>query len=69
FGATVTLENMDTGEEIRYQLVGPDESDIKNGRISVQSPLGKAILGKSVGDEFTVQTPGGVRNYCLVEIE
>ncbi len=69
FGLTVVLENTDTGEEIRYVLVGPDESDIKMGRISVKSPLGMAILGKRVDDEIKVQVPGGVRTYVLVDIE
>ena len=68
FGTTVLLENVDTGEDVEYQLVGPDESDISAGRISVTSPLGKAILGKKPGDELTVQTPGGKRSYELVEI-
>jgi transcription elongation factor GreA len=69
FGCTVVLENIDTGEEVRYQLVGPDESNIEEGRISVSSPLGKAILGKTEGDEMTLQVPGGRRAYELVEIE
>ncbi len=69
FGCTVVLENIDTGEEVRYQLVGPDESNIEEGRISVSSPLGKAILGKAEGDEMTLQVPGGRRAYELVEIE
>jgi len=68
FGCTVLLENMDTGEEVTYQLVGPDESDIKNGMISVTSPLGKALLGKSPGDSIKLQAPGGLRKYELVEI-
>ncbi len=59
---------MDTGEEVTYQLVGPDESDIKNGMISVTSPLGKALLGKSPGDSIKLQAPGGLRKYELVEI-
>jgi transcription elongation factor GreA len=69
FGCRVVLENIDTGEEVRYQLVGPDESNIEEGRISVSSPLGKAILGKAEGDEMTLQVPGGRRAYELVEIE
>ena len=68
FGATVLLENIDTGEDVEYQLVGPDESDISAGRISVTSPLGKAILGKEPGAELSVETPGGKRTYELVEI-
>ena len=68
FGSKVLLENIDTGEEVEYQLVGPDESDIANGRISISSPLGKAILGKKPGDELTLVVPGGKRLYEFVEI-
>jgi transcription elongation factor GreA len=64
----VILENIDTGEDVEYQLVGPDESDIEKGRISITSPLGKAILGKKPGAELAVQVPGGKRTYELVEI-
>jgi transcription elongation factor GreA len=69
FGCTVILENIDTGEDVEYQLVGPDESDIAQGRISVSSPLGRAIIGKKPGDELTVQVPGGKRAYELVDIK
>jgi transcription elongation factor GreA len=68
FGSRVVLENIDTGEDFEYQLVGTDESNIERGRISVSSPLGKALIGKKPGDELTLQTPGGRRNYELVEI-
>ncbi len=68
FGSKVVVENIDTGEDINYQLVGPEESDIEKGRISVSSPLGKEIIGKKPGDEFALQVPGGRRNYELVEI-
>jgi len=68
FGCTVLLENIDTGDEVKYQLVGPEESDIKEGRISVTSPLGQAIIGKEIGDEMTIMAPGGKRNYELIEI-
>ena len=68
FGSKVVIENIDTGEDIEYQLVGPEESDIEKGRISVSSPLGKEIIGKRPGDEFALQVPGGRRNYELVEI-
>ncbi len=68
FGCCVLLENADTGDEVEYQLVGPDESDINEGRISVSSPLGRAILGKSPGDEVVLTAPGGKRRYELVEI-
>lgn len=68
FGCTVVLENLNTGEEVQYQLVGPDESDVNQGRISVSSPLGKAMIGKEVGDEIVVHAPNGQRRYELVEI-
>ena len=68
FGSKVLVENIDTGEDVEYQLVGPEESDIDKGRISVSSPLGKEIIGKKPGDEFVLQVPGGRRNYELVEI-
>jgi len=68
FGTVVTLMDMDTEEEITYQLLGPEESDVKKGSISVLSPLGRSILGKSVGDEVMTVTPGGVREFEVVEI-
>jgi len=68
FACKVILENIDTGENVEYMLVGSDESDIKKGRISVSSPLGQAILGKKEGDEIKLQAPGGKRSYELVEI-
>lgn len=68
FGSRVLLENAETGEDVEYQLVGPDESNIQEGRISVSSPLGRAIIGKRPDDEITVEAPGGKRIYELVEI-
>lgn len=68
FGCRVMLENSDTGEEIEYQLVGPEESNIEKGRISISSPLGKAMIGKEPGDEVILHAPGGKRCYELVEI-
>jgi len=68
FGCKVMLENVDTGDEVTYQLVGPEESDIKEGRISVASPLGQAIIGKIIGDEITIVAPGGKRSYELIDI-
>jgi transcription elongation factor GreA len=68
FGSIVVLENVDTGENVEYQLVGPEESDIEDGRISVSSPLGRAMIGKNAGDEVTLNAPGGVRNYEVLEI-
>lgn len=68
FGCTIVIENIETGETVEYKLVGPDESDIKEKRISVSSPLGKAILGKKPGDEIRLQAPGGERRYELIDI-
>jgi transcription elongation factor GreA len=68
FGSRVRLENLETGQDVEYQLVGPDESDVNNGRISIASPLGKAILGRKPGDELVIHVPGGKRAYELVEI-
>lgn len=68
FACRVLLSNVDTGEDVEYQLVGPEESDINQGRISVSSPLGQAIVGRKPGDEIVLQAPGGKRVYELVEI-
>lgn len=68
FASKVILENVDTGDSFEFQLVGPDESNIEEGRISISSPLGKCILGKKPGDEVTLNAPGGKRCYELVEI-
>lgn len=68
FACTVVLENVDTGEAVEYQLVGPEESNIEEGRISVTSPLGKAIIGKKPGEEIVLNAPGGKRVYELVDI-
>jgi transcription elongation factor GreA len=68
FASSVVLENIDTGEDVKYKLVGPDEANIEKGRISVHSPLGRAIIGKKPGDEIILQAPGGKRFYELVEI-
>ncbi len=69
FGTVVTLIDMDSDEEVTYQLLGPEESDVKKGSISVMSPLGRSILGKEVGDEIVTRTPGGVRDFEVVEIQ
>jgi transcription elongation factor GreA len=68
FGAFVELEDMDNGKVVTYRLVGADESDIKQGKISITSPVARAIVGKEVGDEVRVQTPGGVRNYEVSDV-
>ena len=59
FGATVTLENVESGDVLTYQIVGPDEADIKHNRISVQSPIARALIGRSVGDVVAVTIPRG----------
>ncbi len=68
FGCNVVLRNIDMDEDVIYQLVGPYESDIQNGKISLSSPLGRALLGKCVGDEVAFSAPGGQRNYQIVKI-
>jgi transcription elongation factor GreA len=68
FGRTVRLYNLQTEEEITYQLLGPYESDPENGKISVTSPLGQALVGKEEGDEIRVRTPGGVQEFEILEI-
>ena len=68
FGVSVKLENLDTGETVSYQLVGPDESEPENGMISITSPIGRALIGKSIDDEVTVNAPGGVREFIVLEI-
>jgi transcription elongation factor GreA len=68
FGCFVTIADSDNGEEIKYQLVGPFESDINQNKISVTSPIGKAMIGKAIGSEINVQTPGGSRNFEIVDI-
>lgn len=68
FASKVLLENLDSEEEVEYMIVGQEESDIKMGRISISSPLGRAMLGKKPGDEVVLQAPGGKRNYEIVDI-
>ncbi|MDP6944695.1 MAG: transcription elongation factor GreA [Myxococcota bacterium] len=68
FGATVDLVNTDNDEEVTYQIVGTDEADIKVGKISYASPLGKAIIGKEEGDEIAFQAPGGTRHYEVLDV-
>jgi transcription elongation factor GreA len=68
FGTVVSLLDMTTEEEISYQLLGPEESDVKSGSISVLSPLGQSILGKKVGDEVIVKAPGGTREFEVMLI-
>ena len=68
FCCNVILTNLDTDEEVVYKLVGPYESDIQKGKISISSPLGRALMGKSVGDEVNFSAPGGQRTYEIVKI-
>lgn len=68
FGSVVALENLGNGGEVTYQIVGPDESDISTGKISITSPLGKALIGKEVDEEVTVQAPGGIKKYSILKI-
>ena len=68
FGTTVTIEDITTNEVTRYQLVGPFESDINERKISVTSPIGRALIGKEAGDTVKVKTPGGVRKFEIVDI-
>lgn len=68
FGATIRLADEDTDEEATYQIVGQDESDIKNGFLSISSPLARALIGKHVGDNVEVTTPGGSKSYEIVNI-
>ena len=68
FGATVDLVDVESDEEVTYQLVGEDEAEIKLGRISISSPIARALIGKEEGDIATVQAPGGVREYEITEV-
>jgi transcription elongation factor GreA len=68
FGTTVAIEDINTGKRITYKLFGPLESDIEKNRISVTSPIGRALIGKRVGEEISVNTPGGIREFEIVEI-
>jgi len=69
FGATVTLEDEDTREKRKYQIVGDVESDAKHGRISISSPIARALIGKGKGDTVEVATPGGSRSYAVLKVE
>jgi transcription elongation factor GreA len=69
FGVTVSLLDLDSDEEISYKIVGEDEADLKAGKISVMSPIARALIGKSVGDAVSVSTPGGDREYEIDNVE
>jgi len=68
FGATIELEDSDSGDQVTYQIVGDDEADIKHGKISVSSPIARALIGKHAGDIAEVQAPGGVREYEVLAV-
>jgi len=69
FSSTVTLYNLDTEQKVTYQIVGEDEADVKNNKISVGSPISRAMMGKSVGDEIVVKAPGGDVEYEIEEVQ
>ena len=68
FGATVDLEDLSSGNKVTYQIVGDDEADIKLGKISISSPIARALIGKYAGDVAEVQAPGGVREYEIIDV-
>lgn len=69
FGATVRLEDLANGDVVTYQIVGDDEADIRQGKISISSPIARALIGKYSGDVAEVQAPGGVREYEIVNVQ
>ena len=68
FGCTVVLEDLENETQVRYQIVGDDEADIKDNKISISSPISRALIGKEEGDVAEVQAPGGVREYEVIEV-
>jgi transcription elongation factor GreA len=69
FGSTVILEDVNNGDVVTYQIVGDDEADIRHRKVSISSPIARALIGKSSGDIAEVQAPGGVREYEVVEVQ
>jgi len=69
FGATVELEDLDSGETVTYQIVGDDEANIKLGKISISSPIARALIGKYAGDVADVMAPGGIRQYEVLDVK
>ena len=69
FGATVELEDLESRETVTYQIVGDDEADIKEGKISISSPIARALIGKYAGDVAEVQAPGGIREYEVLDVK
>jgi transcription elongation factor GreA len=68
FGATVDLQDLETGLRVTYQIVGDDEADLREGKISISSPIARALIGKFAGDIAEVQAPGGVREYEILDV-
>ena len=68
FGATVEMEDAESGKDVTYQIVGDDEADLKVGKISLNSPVARALIGKFAGDVVEVHTPGGVREYEILDV-
>ncbi|WP_372524790.1 transcription elongation factor GreA [Piscinibacter sp.] len=68
FGSTVDLEEESTGAQVTYQIVGDDEADLKQGLISISSPIARALIGKEAGDVAEVQAPGGIKSYEIIEV-
>ena len=69
FGACIELENVDTGEILRYRIVGPDETDAKRGWISIDSPMARAVLKKRVDDEFAAELPSGTAQFAVIAVD
>ena len=69
FGATVELEDQDSGDKVTYQIVGEDEADLKHGLINISSPIARALIGKEEGDTAEVQAPGGVKHYEVIGVK
>ena len=68
FGSTVDLEDEDTGAKVTYQIVGDDEADLKQGLVSISSPIARALIGKELGDVADVQAPGGIKSYEIMDV-
>ena len=68
FGSTIELEDEDTGDKVTYQIVGEDEADIKFGRVNINSPIARALIGKDEGDTAEVQAPGGIKRYEIIAV-
>ena len=69
FGSTVDLQDVNSKEKVTYQIVGEDEADIKLAKVSISSPIARALIGKYAGDEVDVQAPGGVKQYEILDVQ